>query len=122
MDATFFSMNDFKDGLLVGSIGMILDCISGYLMYKGRGAIATILLIIGIALMWGSMDMVLQFKIRQVSGFTEGALQFWPMIMSASLMITTYTIFKHLHSLTAKNPPKQHTNKVIITKSETSWP
>ena len=100
MDATLFSMNDFKDGLLVGSIiGMILDCVSGYLMYKGRGAIATILLIMGIALMWESMDMVLQFKISQVSGFTEGALQFRPMIISASLMITTYTIFKHLHSL-----------------------
>jgi len=122
MDTTFFSMDDFKNGVLIGAIGLILPCITGYLYYKGRGGIGTILLIIGVALIWQSMDMVLKFNRRQVDWLTESVLVFAPMFISASLMTSTLHFFEYMKSITVKKFPKQHIGKAIITKSETSWP
>ncbi len=122
MDTTLFSMDDFELGVLVGALGLILPCIGGYLGYKEYKYWPIVLLVIGVGLMWGSMDTVLKFNRRQVDWLTESILVFAPMVISASLMISTKKVFDHLKSITVKTPPKQHTNKVIITKSETSWP
>ena len=115
-------MDDFEQGVLVGALGLILPCITGYLYYKGRGRIGTILLIIGIALIWQSMETVLKFNRRQVDWLTESILVFAPMIISASLVISTKKIFDYLKSITVKTTPKQHAYKVPTNKSETSWP